>query len=208
MPSLHGSISTEDTLRLRMKIELRKRMRAVRAAFPPRARSERSTRIVARLIDLEPLARARNVALFSPIATQGEVELSPLDPVLRARGARIAYPRLIPSDPSALEFRFVAHVERMVEHRFGMQEPSADDPVAAPGELEAIVVPALAADSRGHRIGYGGGTYNRALPGHAPPAVTIAVVFDFQLLVEVPCGEHDVPVEWVVTDTRTMKSER
>jgi len=198
----------EDTLRFRMKIELRKRMRAVRATFPPRARSERSTQIVARLIDIEPLSRARNIALFFPIATHGEVELSPLESVLRARGARIAYPRLIPSEPSAMEFRFVTDVERMVDHRLGMREPSADEPLAAPGELDAIVVPALAADCRGHRIGYGAGFYDRALPRYAPPALTIAVIFDFQLLVEVPCGDHDVAVDWVVTDTRTIRAER
>jgi 5-formyltetrahydrofolate cyclo-ligase len=191
-----------------MKAELRKRMRALRATHPAGARSERSTRLVDRLAGLDPIVRARSVALFSPIAARCEVELSSLDPLLRARGVRIAYPRLVPEVPGAMEFRFVPYIERMREHRLGMREPCAGEPLAAPGDLDAIVVPALAADSRGQRIGYGGGIYDRALPLYAPPAIAIAVIFDFQLVVEIPSGDHDVAVDWVVTDARAIQAER
>jgi 5-formyltetrahydrofolate cyclo-ligase len=208
MESSRPPLSIEDILRQRMKVELRKRMRALRATFPASACAERSTRLVARLGALEPIARARSVALFSPIAAHREVDLSALDPVLRARGTRVAYPRTLPSLPGAMEFRFVSDVGRLKDHPFGMREPADDEPIAQPGELDAIVVPALAADSRGHRIGYGGGYYDRALPLHAPPAVSIAVVLDFQLVVEIPRGEHDVAVDWVVTDARTIRAER
>jgi 5-formyltetrahydrofolate cyclo-ligase len=68
-------------------------------------------------------------------------------------------------------------------------------------------VPALAADPRGHRIGYGAGYYDRALPSYVPPAATFVVVFDFQLLAEVPCTEGDVPVDRIVTDARTLQAE-
>ncbi|HEY5239824.1 MAG TPA: 5-formyltetrahydrofolate cyclo-ligase, partial [Polyangiaceae bacterium] len=60
---------------------------------------------------------------------------------------------------------------------------------------------------RGHRIGYGAGYYDRALPRFAPPAVSVTVLFDFQLVAEVPTTDGDVTVDWIVTDTRVMKAE-
>ena len=207
MPPLSPATSVEDVLRHRMKVELRKRMRAVRATLPLGARRARSARLVDRLATLEPLERAQSVALFSPIAARCEVELSSLDALLRARGTRIAYPRLIAEDSTSMEFRFVSDIARMVEHPFGMLEPCAADPLAAPGKIDVIVVPALAADPRGHRIGYGAGHYDRALAIHAPSAASVAVVFDFQLVIEVPNSQHDVAVDWIVTDARTIRSE-
>ena len=68
------------------------------------------------------------------------------------------------------------------------------------GVIDVIVVPALQVDPRGHRIGYGAGYYDSALPRFAPPARAIAVAFSFQLIAEVPVTEGDVPVSLVVMD--------
>jgi 5-formyltetrahydrofolate cyclo-ligase len=209
MPSdHHGFIpsSAEELLRVRVKAELRKRMRGLRKALPPTACADRSARIGARLAALEPIAVARSVCLFWPIEDRHEVDLRPLDLRLRERGVRIAYPGIDP-DTGAMSFRFVADPDAMEEHGFGFREPSLREPEAAPGDLDAIVVPALAIDPRGHRIGYGAGYYDRALPRFAPPAVTVAVAFDFQLVAEAPESAVDVPVAWIVTDARTLARE-
>jgi 5-formyltetrahydrofolate cyclo-ligase len=206
MPSYrHGFIpsSAEDELRRRVKAELRKRMRGLRKALPASACDGRSARIVGRLEALEPIASARAVALFWPIEERHEVDLRALGARLRERGARVAYPGVDP-ETREMTFRFVAHPDAMQEQGFGFREPSPGDPEAAAGELDAIVVPALAADPSGHRIGYGAGYYDRTLPRFAPPAASVAVVFDFQLVAEVPATEGDVTVGWVVTDTRTL----
>jgi 5-formyltetrahydrofolate cyclo-ligase len=209
MPSdHHGFIpsSAEDQLRRRVKAELRKRMRGLRKALPASACAERSARIIERLAGLDPIAPARAVALFWPIEERHEVDLRALDARLRERGARVAYPGVDP-ETHAMTLRFVEHPDAMQTLGFGFREPSLDDPEVAPGELDAIVVPALAADPRGHRIGYGAGYYDRTLPRFCPPAVSVAVVFDFQLVAEVPSMEPDVTVGWVVTDTRTLRAE-
>jgi 5-formyltetrahydrofolate cyclo-ligase len=215
MPS-HGFIpsSQEELLRRRVKLELRKRLRGLRATMPAASCAERSARVVGRLLELEPLARARTVALFWPMTERREVDLRPLDAQLRARGARVAYPLVERADAvdgassSAMSFRFVGDPSTLADAGGGFLEPSPGDPVAAPGELEVIVVPALAVDPRGHRIGYGAGYYDRTLPAYAPPAVTVAVAFDFQLVPEVPATEGDVPVDWAVTDLRELKADR
>ena len=70
-----------------------------------------------------------------------------------------------------------------------------------------ILVPGVAFDARGFRIGYGGGFYDRALPRYRPPARAIGVAFDFQLAAEIPNADHDVPVDRVVTDVRVLDAE-
>jgi 5-formyltetrahydrofolate cyclo-ligase len=207
-PRGHGFIpsSAEDVLRRRVKIELRKRMRGLRKALPAQACSERSSRICGRLEALPALARARTVALFWPMQERHEIDLRPLSTSLLDRGLRVAFP-LIDPETGAMTFHFVEDVTRMVDGSSGLREPSPDEPVASPGALDVIVVPALAVDPRGHRIGYGRGHYDRTLPAFAPPASTVAVAFDFQLVSEVPNMEGDVTVEWIVTDSRTMEAE-
>jgi 5-formyltetrahydrofolate cyclo-ligase len=210
MPSdHHGFIpsSAEDLLRRRVKAELRKRMRGLRKALPPSACAARSGRIVELLASLDPLAAARSVALFWPIEERHEVDLRALDALLRRRGARVAYPGIDPETRN-MALRFVHDPDAMDEQGFGFREPSGSDPEASPGDLDAIVVPALAVDPRGHRIGYGAGYYDRTLPRFAPAATTVVVAFDFQLVPEVPSTEGDVAVDWIVTDARALRAER
>jgi 5-formyltetrahydrofolate cyclo-ligase len=204
MPSdPHGFVpsSAEDALRRRVKAELRKRMRGLRNTLPASACAGRSARVAERLLGLEAFARARAVALFWPMDERREVDLRPLDALLRKGGTRVAYPAV---DDGGLTFRFVADPDAMEGRGPGFREPPSHDPVAAPGELDAIVVPALAIDPRGHRIGYGAGYYDAALPPFAPPAATIGVAFDFQLIPEVPETAGDVAVAWIVTDERSL----
>jgi 5-formyltetrahydrofolate cyclo-ligase len=155
--------------------------------------------------ELDGFDRARSVALFWPIAQRREVDLRDLDAQLRARGVRVAYPGV--DDAGAMTFRFVADAGAMLDHPLGFREPPLDAPEAAPGELDVVVVPALAVDPRGHRIGYGAGHYDRALPLHATKARRIAVVFDFQLVAEVPDTPGDLAVHVIVTDARTLVAE-
>ena len=131
--------------------------------------------------------------------------LRALDARLRERGVRVAYPAVDP-ETGAMTFRFVEHPDAMLEQGFGFREPAMREPEAAPGDVDVVVVPALAVDPRGHRIGYGAGYYDRTLPRFVPPAVSVAVAFDFQLVAELPETEHDVTAQWILTDARTLAS--
>lgn len=195
--------TAEDELRVKVKAELRKRLRGVRKTLPPEAATERSSKIIATLEQHPAVVAAKRVALFWPIEARKEVDLRPLDRSLRARGVAIAYPAIDP-DTNEMTFRLTA-ADRLEERGFGFAEPAADAPDAAP--LDVVVVPAIALDPSGHRIGYGAGYYDRTLPKYAPPAVTIGVAYDWQLVAEVPFTEHDVRVQWVVTDTRTIEAK-
>lgn len=199
-------LAPDDFIRVKVKAELRKRLRGVRKTTPLEACQARSVKIVARLEAHPALLAAKTVALFWPIEARHEVDLRALDTSLRARGVRVAYPS-IDGETGVMTFRFVDDLATsMVERGFGFSEPSADAPEAP--LLDVIVVPAIAVDPVGHRIGYGAGYYDRTLPRFAPPATSIAVAYDWQLVAEVPALADDVPCDQVVTDTRTLVAER
>lgn len=84
---------------------------------------------------------------------------------------------------------------------FHIEEPSGNDTVDA-ADIEMVVVPAVAYDARGNRLGRGKGFYDRFLA--STPAVKVGVGYDFQLLDEIPAEPHDVPMDIVITQKSTI----
>jgi 5-formyltetrahydrofolate cyclo-ligase len=189
----------EDVLRLRVKAEIRKRLRALRKTTPLAACADRSQRIVRALEGMAPLREARKVALFWPIEEKHEVDLRPLDASLRGRGVRVAYPTILES--GEMIFRTVSSLDELSPHALGFQAPPEGEPER---DVDLVVVPAIALDPAGYRIGYGGGFYDRALP--SLHATRVGVAYEFQLIPEVPRTPRDVPVDWIVTDHRVLQA--
>jgi 5-formyltetrahydrofolate cyclo-ligase len=192
-------------LAARAKKQLRARMRALRAAHPEKARAERSARVVERVTALPEWVAAQSVALFASLVDGGEVDLGALDRAARASGKRVFYP--------TIERRGVREHTALAETRDASEllargrrfaEPPEGALRAERGDVDLVVVPALAVAATGHRLGYGGGFYDALLPDFCPPAVAVVVAFDFQLLAELPIEAHDVPCAVVVTDARTL----
>lgn len=84
------------------------------------------------------------------------------------------------------------------QSRFGYLQPPADAPQFALGAVDAVLLPGLAYDRRGVRLGYGGGFYDRLLPGYA--GLTIGVVWSPLIVPELPSEAHDCRAEWVATE--------
>lgn len=194
-----------DSLKRQAKRQLRQRMRALRSAVPPAARAERSAAIVRQLEALPELAAARSVALFSPMEDRGEVDVRALHGWCRGRGIAVFYPRMGGPDGRTAEMCRVDAESELAEAGHGFREPPAGALVAGPSDVDVIVVPALAACESGHRLGYGAGFYDTLLPRLRPRARAIVVVFDFQLLAELPVTEGDVACDVVVTDARMLR---
>ena len=188
----------------RAKAELRKRARGVRKSSSKTAIEARSQEIVSRLLAMPAVVSAGHVAIFDAITDRNEVELVQLGQALRGRGVHTYYPAIDPETRNMV-FRDPGDPEAMQEYGFGFREP---DPVLPPAEkLDVVIVPALRADGRGHRLGYGAGYYDRTLPVYCPPATSIVVVFDFELAPELPLTPGDFPCDWVVTDKRCLRGE-
>lgn len=202
---LDATAPDEELIR-RAKQALRARMRALRAALPASALAGRAERIVATLLGLRELADARAVALFGAIRQKQEIDLSGLDTELRRSGKLVYYPFMDPTpDGYRTGFRRVDDPTTLAERGRGFPEPARDAPEARRGELDVVVVPALALSVLGQRVGWGAGWYDATLPDVRPPALAIGVGLDFQLLGELPSTPRDVPVDYVVTDARAAR---
>lgn len=154
------------------------------------------------LADLHEVARRdarerQQVAAYA--ALPSEVDLRPLVRDLLRRGARVAFPRV--AKDRDLHFAHVASLDELRPGAFGVDEPHGDAIDLA--SLDAVLVPGVAFDRRGARIGFGGGYYDRALAAIRaanPDAIFIGVAFCTQLVEEVPIEPWDILMDQIVTE--------
>ncbi len=181
--------------------ELKKRKKAIRARalaareeIPAAERARRSEAIAERLMGLPEVVTATTVMVFSSFGS--EVETGPILRRLASRRVRVLLPRVVEHEMHAVPY---APGDRVTRAPFGAEEPSYGEP-ADPGEIDVVVVPGLAFDLRGHRVGYGGGFYDRFLNRTRQDVLTVGVCFGSQVVDDVPHGRGDLPVSRLVTE--------
>jgi len=184
-------------LRRKVKAELRERMRGLRRAVPAEMRALRSTTIAERVRALPEWSAARCVAAFAAI--RSEVDVAVLVAAARGEGKAVVLPRV--GEDDALHFHVYEDGDALPKSAFGVPEPEPHAPSAQP---DLVLVPGLAFDERGHRVGYGAGYYDRYLAA-TPGVLTVGVAFDFQLAPDLPETPGDVPLRIVVTDARVVR---
>lgn len=191
-------------LRAGVKAEIRARRRAVRRALPTEAREARSRAICERVIALPEWARAKSVAAFVSMRTEVQTRLAV--EAAWADGKSVATPRMAPSFDE-LELRAWREDTPLEESGMMFLQPPESADLVAPEAIDLVLVPALAVDDRGHRIGFGKGFYDRLLP-RLTSASRVAVIFDFERVAEVPELPGDEPVDVIVTDERVLRPAR
>lgn len=193
-------------LRELAKRELRSRMRSVRGALPRTACAERSARAIARVSELPELQAARTLVGFSAI--QRELDLAALLAEARTQGKCVGLPRVVQTDDTddaAPRLELLAlNDEPLVEGAFGVLEPPESALPIDPAAVDVILVPGLAFDAQGQRLGYGRAFYDRLLPT-LPNAFRIGIGYDFQFVAELPVDPHDVPLHCIVSDARVLR---
>jgi 5-formyltetrahydrofolate cyclo-ligase len=159
---------------------------------------------IARRVDglLAALPAGSLVASYAPKGS--EVETDALDAFARARGLRVVYPRIVDGDRQ-LVFHEVT-VAELTPSKFGLLEPSAGAPRVETTEIALFVIPGLAFDRQGWRVGWGRGYYDATL-AVAPSARRIGIAFECQLVDEVPRDVHDARLHHVVTEAHVYASE-
>lgn len=170
--------------------------------MPHEARLTRSAAITERVLALPEWQDARTVLAFVSMRT--EVQTEALVEAARAAGKRVAAPVMAASF-DALDVREWRAEDELEESGMMFRQPPAEAPDVAREEIDLVLVPALAVDGRGHRIGYGKGFYDRLLP-RLPRARRVAVLFEFELVAEVPERPGDEPVDVVVTDAAVLRT--
>jgi 5-formyltetrahydrofolate cyclo-ligase len=178
---------------------LRRRLREARADLPAARAALLSAAACDRLLDLPAFTEARSVVVYAPC--DGEVDPGAVAAAAVAGGRRLYYPR---AAEAGLEF-VQGGPGDLRPGRFGIREPVAG-PVLPQGEGTVIVVPGVAFDQRGARLGRGAGCYDRALRRYAG-AVRVGLAYDFQLVPLLPEHPWDVRMHAVVTDQRVLRGD-
>ncbi|MHC4429822.1 MAG: 5-formyltetrahydrofolate cyclo-ligase [Planctomycetota bacterium] len=190
----------------RSKSLLRTRMRRVLAGMSQESRHEASQAACRRLVDLAAFRSASVVMLYMPLAD--EVDVTPVALRCFQTGKTVCVPKVDweREDMEAVEvLAFDDHVMEVDEH--GLRTPRDGAPVV-PTTIDLVVVPGLAFDTAGFRLGRGGGYYDRFLGRLRRSATTVGVGFDSQLVEQVPAGDGDVAVGMIVTDQRVCRAGR
>lgn len=177
------------------KSALRERTLLARAALDPAVREAGSRAIAACVAALPAWKDARTVALYAALGA--EVDTAELARLALAGGKRIAWPRTSPSGPG-LTFASCPAAE-LVPGPARALEPPPDAPPVSLASIDVIVVPGVAFDARGGRLGRGRGHYDAALSRIRPGAIRVGLAFDEQVVARVPVEPHDVRVDVVVT---------
>jgi 5-formyltetrahydrofolate cyclo-ligase len=181
---------------------LRARMLEVRDALDGDYRAAASTTIAQRILALPSFALATCVLLTLPY--RSEWDTRSLFAAARAAGKTVVLPR-VDGDARMLELHAVRDIaaDTAPGHR-GIPEPRPGTPRVVVDAIDWVLVPGVAFDTQGGRLGYGGGFYDRLLSLLRPRTPRIAGAFDAQLVERVPAALHDLPVDRIETESRSV----
>tara|TARA_B100001094_G_scaffold333441_1_gene412308 strand:- start:11999 stop:12592 length:594 start_codon:yes stop_codon:yes gene_type:complete len=185
------------------KAELRQHIRNTRAALPSSAKQQAQVQATKRLLELLKLLQSQRVALYH--ATAEELGTSDLIQQLWAQNIALALPRIHPFTPRHLLFQNYTPKTTMIPNRFHIQEPKLDSrEVISLETIDTFILPLVAFDAKGHRLGMGGGYYDCTLAQHAlwQPAL-IGFAFDEQEVKTLQPEPWDVRLTHLVTPTKT-----
>ena len=183
----------------RSKAELRTAALAKRDALSDKLRAAAAKAVAGRGLPIE-IKPGAIVSGYSPI--RSEIDPVPLMRTLGAQGARLALPAVMARGKS-LAFRAWSPDDRLMMGPLGILEPS---PAAAEVIPDIMLVPLAAFDRLGHRIGYGAGHYDYTLAHlrRIQPIAAIGLAFSAQEIDAVPALQHDVALDYVLTETRVF----
>lgn len=188
---------------------LRRAARERRAALTPSQRQAAARAVCERLMALPALRQARAVAAYS--AHGDELDLTLTIRALHAAGKQVHLPRLQGrAQQRRMQFARLEPGTPLTPNRFGIGEPPAEAATIAPRFLQVVLLPLVAFDEDGARLGTGGGYYDRCFAFRGDRSVwhmpqLIGVGFECQAVPAIPQGGWDVPLDAVVTETRVWE---
>ena len=177
------------------KAALRRRILAQLAGLSPAERERSDAMLFERFLQLPQVQDSRRLLLFLGVPGR-EPDTARLLPRLLASGYQLSLPRMLPEH--GMEFRRYDPDRPLVQARFGIREPGEDCPLVPKDWGEVILVPGAAFDREGCRLGFGGGYYDRWLPGF--PGFRVGLCREAALQDRLPREPHDCRVDRVLTE--------
>ena len=173
------------------KKELRARIRQQKRAMTEEEIVHKSQRLMELFCTSEAYRKAESIYGYLPY--NQEVRTTPMLEQALRDGKRVAVPKIFGDE---MKFIWLEDLTQVAPGYSRIPEPVEDGPIADdPASL--VLMPGLAFDAQGHRIGYGGGFYDRFLE-QEPNHPTLALCYDFQMLPHLETEEHDIPVDCVI----------
>ena len=184
-----------------MKNQLRDGILEKRDSLPKEEVISKSRNIEERLFNLDSYKKSRTVMLF--VSFNNEINTHGM--IRNSLGKKaVVVPKVIEHE---IEPSVIIDLDNLIPAgKFGILEP-IDIMKIAYKNIDLVLVPGIAFDLSGHRIGYGFGYYDKFLK-KVPKAVKIGLAFDFQVVDKVPAEEHDVPVDFIITEKRVIDCKK
>jgi 5-formyltetrahydrofolate cyclo-ligase len=176
-----------------MKNALRHQMREKRKALSPALHAEKSQKIRERLEELEVFKEAERMLIY--VSMGEEVDTHGIIQDALSKNRLIFVPKIVNGEIMICP---LYNWEELEPSTFGILEPCTVLEGVPAEHMDLVIVPGIAFDARGHRIGYGKGHYDRLLK--TVRGYKVGLAFHEQMIDEVPSEEHDVPLNLIVTD--------
>lgn len=173
------------------KTELRREIRARKRAMTEEEIETRSAKLAQLFFASEAYQKAKTIYGYLPY--NQEVRTVPMLERALKDGKKVAVPKVYGEE---MKFLYLDDLNAVAKGYAGIPEPIADEPVAQ-DETALVLMPGLAFDPQGHRIGYGGGFYDKFLAAE-PNHPTLALCYKFQMLPKLDVEDHDIPVDTVL----------
>jgi 5-formyltetrahydrofolate cyclo-ligase len=184
------------------KSALRDATRARLKTITPERRAAESVRLCGLLIGTDRWQAAATILLFAPLTN--EPDLWPLLTTARAAGKTVALPRFDSATQNYRAARIQNPEADLVTGAFSIREPAAHCPEVPLNRLDLVLVPGVAFDAQGWRLGRGKGFYDRLLAQVC--GTTCGVAFDEQIVETIPVEPHDVRLTCILTPTRLIET--
>ncbi|HVP00038.1 MAG TPA: 5-formyltetrahydrofolate cyclo-ligase [Bryobacteraceae bacterium] len=183
-----------------LKAEIRAQALQRRDALPLSVRRNSGNAILSRILAMDELRGARTILAYCSIGS--EIDTTPLLNAVLGGGRTLVLPKLNAGGGGLDLYRVKNLGGDLRPGAWGIREPDSSlcEPCPA-ADIELILVPGVAFDRRGARLGYGKGYYDKLLASMHPRPRTVAAAFDVQVVDAIPMEPHDVPVDTVVTET-------
>ena len=182
------------------KAEARAYFSALRASIDENVRNEKSKAICQKIAAMPEFSSCDTLFIYSPIKSEADPTF--LFEIAKERNISVAFPISVTSS-FELDFRIVNSLDELNVGAYKIREPQQNAKKALFTEKSICIVPALAFDSFGNRLGYGKGFYDRFLKKFN--GLSVGITFDELKCVSLPCENTDIPVNIIITDKESVK---
>ncbi len=184
----------------------KKKMREVilrqRDAMSPSARTSTSRVILEKICALPQYGNAKVVLTYMGFGT--EIETQPFFERVIADGKIVVLPR-VDRASQTLILHSARGMSELMTSKYGILEPGTDAPIVAVTSVDFVLMPGVAFDRNGNRLGYGRGYYDKLMSTANPALAGVAAGFSCQIVDKVPIGPHDKKVDCIITENEIIK---